>query len=245
MLNRRDDWVVKASEWLEIARRTKRAYEMEKEANEVHEARKRQMEAKESSSSAPAKKMRLTRDAKSKEKHPGSLTVTMGETCTLMEICTQPSWSKVKMLDGVSKGAVGLVPTFKLEEVKEPEQAMAEETMLEASDSEAEAEAVADSAAAEEEAQLEAADDMEREEMINQMNDDKARPSLELVATELARVLEDLGPGEGFDIHDFMEGEAVSSYSQDHLESALATLAAKVPPLVMIDESNYPPYTRP
>ena len=65
------------------------------------------------------------------------------------------------------------------------------------------------------------------------------------MATELARVLEDLGPGEGFDIHDFMEGEAVSSYSQDHLESALATLAAKVPPLVMIDESNYPPYTRP
>ena len=50
------------------------------------------------------------------------------------------------------------------------------------------------------------------------------------------RVFEDI---EEFDIDEFMEGEAVSSYNKAHVEDVLQALAAKESPKIVIAESKY------
>jgi hypothetical protein len=73
-------------------------------------------------------------------------------------------------------------------------------------------------------------------------DDDRIRPTLELVQVELERVFEDM---DEFNIDDFMEGDAVSSYIKADIEDALKALAAKQPAPVIIDEGEQPPYKKP
>ena len=70
----------------------------------------------------------------------------------------------------------------------------------------------------------------------------RPRPELELVIAEVARVFEDT---DELDIDDFMEGEAISSYDRADIEDALKAIAAMVPPKLIIDDGEYPPYRRP
>jgi hypothetical protein len=116
------------------------------------------------------------------------------------------------MLDGISKDKPGHVPSFKLEEIKE-------EVMADATDSEAEeaagiAEALADA------------------------EETRARPSLDDVTAEVARIFEDL---DQFDIDEFIEqgDEKFSSFTKADMQDALKALAAMNPPKVMIDGDNY------
>jgi hypothetical protein len=101
-MKRRDDWAIAASQWLEKKGRVQRAYDREVEQQAAAAAsRKRAAEASSSTDDAAApKKMRVTRDADAKPKHPGSICVRVGDTCIFHEICTNPTWTKVRAISG-------------------------------------------------------------------------------------------------------------------------------------------------
>ena len=78
--------------------------------------------------SSRQKKIRVTRDAVPKQKVPGSLAFKSGDVVTFVEVTTNPTWTRVLLADGTT---MGLIPSFKLEEVEE-------EVLPDASDSEEE-----------------------------------------------------------------------------------------------------------
>ena len=82
----------------------------------------------------------------------------------------------------------------------------------------------------------------EEEEEMGEEADEAARPPLDLVKAEVLRVFEDM---DQFDIDDFMESEALTGFSGQHVEEALEALAEIQPPVIIIDAGEYPPYRRP
>ena len=121
----RDSWAAAASTWLNQYTSLKRAYDNELEKLRAAEARaaaaSRDARGHDDGTEPPPKRMRVRTPQVFKEHHPGSLTVNPGDMCVFLEACTNPRWSRVKMLDD---GRVGIVSASKMEEA--PEEQMAD-----------------------------------------------------------------------------------------------------------------------
>ena len=123
----RDSWAAAASTWLNQYTSLKRAYDNELEKLHVRAAEVRAAAASrdarghDDGTEPPPKRMRVRTSQVFKEHHPGSLTVNPGDMCVFLEACTNPRWSRVKMLDD---GRVGIVSASKMEEA--PEEQMAD-----------------------------------------------------------------------------------------------------------------------
>ena len=118
LLQLRDAWAAEASLWLSQRGQLKRAFEREQEALRAVEARAELQARRGNSSEHPAKRMCVRIGHKAKEMYRGSLTVNPGDTCTFLEACTNPLWSRVKMDDD---GRVGIVSASKLKDIPEEE----------------------------------------------------------------------------------------------------------------------------
>ena len=221
MLNRRDEWAIKASEWLDQARKLKRKFEDDKVAAELAEARQRALRkrATEGASAASCKKMRVLRDAGAKEKYPGSITVAAGDTCELISACTNASWSLVKMLDGASMGTEGNVPTVKLQEIKLQEMVLEDPTDSEAED----------------DGETSALPVNVQQGSTSGVENFEPAPYHEVLVKGVNIIWESL---EHFSLTEFCEDDDFQGFSEEAVHKALKKLAATNPELLQQDQER-------
>ena len=211
----RDAWATEASTWLVQYSQLKRAYDREQEATRAAEARAEAMGRRGTGDGdgPPAKRMRVRIAQVAKERNPGSLTVSMGDKCIFVEPATNPLWSRVKMSDD---GRVGLVSASRLEDDKDEEVLLGDPSE-------------------DDEEPLAMSDDEE------DARRDARRPSMQVIAAEVARVFEDEAE---FDLDFFCEREAMSGYSSEDVECTLQSLAALDSPMIFIVEADVNPYKK-